>query len=83
MSTPVLRALAGKPGAAKRALQEQYGESASADSSGDGVATNLTTCLEACFTPSWQRMHGTKLSAGCAPLPFNFFMLALAEWHVE
>lgn len=26
MSTPVLRALAGKPGAAKRALLEQYGD---------------------------------------------------------
>lgn len=36
VSTPVLRALAGKPAAAKRALQEQFGEPA-ADSSGDGI----------------------------------------------
>ncbi|KAL3138383.1 hypothetical protein ABBQ32_006185 [Trebouxia sp. C0010 RCD-2024] len=37
VSTPVLRALAGKPGAAKRALQEQYGESTAAYSSGDDI----------------------------------------------
>lgn len=52
MSTPVLRALAGKPGAAKRALQEQYGESTSADLSGDGALTKpCHISPQACLTP--------------------------------
>ena len=42
VSTPVLRALAGKPGAAKRALQDQFGAPA-ADSSGDGMLSHALT----------------------------------------
>ena len=46
----MLRALAGKPGAAKHALQEQYGEPTSADSSQDGAhlrpTSGPTTILE-------------------------------------
>ena len=53
MSTTVLRALAGKPGAAKRALQEQYGVSASADL-GDGAPTHIVMSLQACCTPFWR-----------------------------
>lgn len=46
MSTPVLRALAGKPGAAKRALLEQYGDTG-LEASADGQCC-LCLCGSLC-----------------------------------
>ena len=46
MSAPVLRALAGKPGAAKRALHEQYGDTG-LEASADGQCY-LSLCGSLC-----------------------------------
>ena len=82
VSTPVLRSLAGKPGAAKKALLELEGQDASADSSDlfDGAPP---CCLCPCArTPSLQFCCAGSgpTSTGGATAPFFLCHARLPSW---
>ena len=70
VSTPVLRSLAGKPGAAKKALLELEGQDASADSSDlfDGEPLCLCPCAR---PPLFTLLPGTRPCWSCTGINFS------------